>query len=75
MGKLATTALLIEHQIDAIKAVYHGTVDSRTIASAYPSLSRTKSNIFFLMIYARTFTSIPYTQLISDPVDCVVVVG
>ena len=46
MGKLATTALLIEHQIEAIKAVYHGTVDSRTIASAYPSLSRTKSKIF-----------------------------
>ena len=39
MVATGTTALVVQHQVDAIKAAYHGTIDARTLPASYPSLS------------------------------------
>ena len=47
MPTTPTTALLIEHQIAAIKDAYDGSItDTRSLAAKYPMLSHKKQPLF-----------------------------
>ena len=49
MPMSGSTALIIQHQIDAIKCLYNEEIERRMIATKYPSLSHHKVAIFSLV--------------------------